>query len=112
MNIRDWGIVDWPPEGRRCPVFIFDLPDGERLLSSLDATFAPMREGTILDQFVHPVYQILRDFRDQDITRRAIRPTNIFRGGSEQGRFTLGECVTAAPAIAQPFIFEPIESCL
>ena len=37
MNIRDWGIVDWPPEGRRCPVFIFDRPDGERLLSSLDA---------------------------------------------------------------------------
>lgn len=112
MNIRDWGIVDWPPEGRRCPVFIFDRPDGERLLSSLDASFEPMREETIVDQFVHPVYQILRDFRDQDITHRAIRPTNIFRGGSEQGRFTLGECVTAAPAIAQPFIFEPIESCL
>ena len=82
MNIRDWGIVDWPPEGRRCPVFIFDRPDGERLLSSLDASFEPMREETIVDQFVHPVYQILRDFRDQDITHRAIRPTNFFRGGS------------------------------
>ena len=53
-----------------------------------------MREETIVDQFVHPVYQILREFRDQDITHRTIRATNIFRGGSEQGRFTLGECVT------------------
>ena len=41
-----------------------------------------MREKTIVDQFVHPVYQILRDFRDQDITHRAIRPTKFFRGGS------------------------------
>ena len=112
LNIRDWGVVDWPPEGRRCPVFIFDRPDGERLMSSLDDTFEPLREEAIVDLFVNPVYQILRDFREQDITHRAIRPTNFYTGGSAQGRFSLGECVTAAPAIAQPFIFEPIESCL
>lgn len=112
MNIRDWGIVDWPPEARRCPVFIFDRPEGERLMSSLDDTFEPMREEAIMDLFVHPMYQIMRELRDQDITHRAIRPTNIYRGSSDQGRFTIGECVTAAPAVAQPFIFEPIESCL
>ena len=112
MNIRDWGIVDWPPEGRRCPVFIFDQPDGDRLLTSLDGTFEPLREEAIVDLFVNPAYQILREFRAQDITHRAIRPMNIYTGGSAQGRFTLGECVTAAPAIAQPAIFEPIESCL
>lgn len=112
MNIRDWGIVDWPLEERRCPVFIFDLPEGNRLMTSLDDTFEPLREEAIMDQFVHPIYQIMRDMRDQDIVHRAIRPTNVYTGGSAGGRFTLGECVTAAPAIAQPVIFEPIESCL
>jgi len=112
MNITDWGIVDWPPEGRRCPVFIFDQPEGNRLLSSLDGSFEPLREEAIVDLFVNPVYQVLRELREQEITHRAIRPTNVYFGASAQGKFTLGECVTAAPAIAQPAIFEPIESCL
>ena len=112
MNIKDWGIVDWPPEGRRCPVFIFDRPEGGRLLSSLDDSFEPMREEAIVDMFVNPVYQVLREFRERDIMHRAIRPTNIYTGGSSSGRFMIGECVSAAPAIAQPIVFEPIESCL
>ncbi len=112
MNIRDWGIVDWPPEGRRCPVFIFGRPEGTRLMSSLEDTFEPMREEAIVDLFVNPAYQVLRELREHDITHRAIRPTNIYTGGSENGRFTLGECASAAPAIAQPFVYEPIESCL
>ncbi len=112
MNIRDWGIVDWPLEGRRCPVFIFDRPDGGHLMTSLDDTFEPLREEAIVDLFVNPAYQMLRDFRDHDITHRAIRPTNIFTGGSVKGRYLIGECVTAAPAIAQPFVYEPIETCL
>lgn len=112
LNIKDWGIVDWPPEGRRCPVFIFDRPEGGRLISALDETFEPMREEAILDLVVNPLYQVLREFNKHHITHRAIRPTNLYTGGSAQGRFTLGECVSAVPAIAQPFVYEPIESCL
>lgn len=112
LNIKDWGIVDWPPEGRRCPVFIFDRPEGGRLISNLDETFEPMREEAILDLVVNPIYQVLREFNKHHITHRAIRPTNLYTGGSAQGRFTLGECVSAVPAIAQPFVYEPIESCL
>ena len=112
LNIRDWGIVDWPPEGRRCPIFIFDRPEGGRLISALDETFDPMREEMIVDLVVNPIYQVLREFNEQHITHRAIRPTNLYTGGSEQGRFTLGECVSAVPAIAQPIVYEPIESCL
>ena len=112
MNIRDWGIVDWPPEGRRCPVFIYDRPDGERLMTSIDDTFEPMREEAIVEQFVNPVFQVLREFRDHEITHRAIRATNVYRSSSGKGRFVLGECVSAAPAIAQPMVYETIESCL
>jgi hypothetical protein len=112
MNIRDWSIVDWPPEGRRCPVFIFDRPPGGRLMSSLDDTFEPMREEVIVENFVNPAYRVLREIRDQDITHRAIRPTNIYTSGSDQGRVMIGECVSAVPAVAQPFVYETIESCL
>ncbi len=112
LNIRDWGIVDWPPEGRRCPIFIFERPEGARLMSSLDDTFEPMREESILELVVNPIYQVLRDFREHHITHRAIRPTNLYMGGSATGRFVLGECVSAAPAVAQPFAYETIENCL
>ena len=66
----------------------------------------------VVDLFVNPAYQVLRDFREHEITHRAIRPTNVYTGGSDKARFTIGECVTAAPAIAQPVVYEPIESCL
>lgn len=93
-------------------MFIFDQPEGNRLLSSLGGSFEPLREEAIVGLFVNPVYQILRELCEQDITHRVIRPTNVYSGGSAQGKFTLGECVTAGLAIAQPAIFEPIESCL
>lgn len=111
MQLQDWGVVDWPPEGRRCPVLIYDRPAGDRIMTSLDEEFEPMREEEIIENFVAPAYQVLREFRDLDIAHRAIRPSNLYRGGAEGGRFIIGDCISSPPAMAQSFVYEPIESC-
>ncbi len=85
IGFQDWGIVDWPPEGRRCPILIYERPEGGRLMTSLDATFEPIREEVIIEQFVEPMYQVLSAFRDQEIAHRAIRPTNVYAGGGSGG---------------------------
>jgi hypothetical protein len=76
-SFQDWGVVDWPPEGRRCPVLIYERPGGDRVLASLDAEIEPMREEEIIEQFANPIYQVMREFRDRDIVHRAIRPNNL-----------------------------------
>jgi hypothetical protein len=112
MQLQDWGVVDWPPEGRRCPVLIYDKPAGGRVMASLEADMEPMREEEIIENFVNPVYQVLREFRENDLVHRAVRPSNLFFGGAKGGRLILGDCISSPPAMAQSFAYEPIESCM
>ncbi|MEX2617863.1 MAG: hypothetical protein WD767_17375 [Alphaproteobacteria bacterium] len=112
MALLDWGVVDWPPEGRRCPVLIYEPPAGGRVAASLDDDFEPMREEEIIKFFAEPANQVLREFREFDITHRAIRPNNLYFGGARGSRLILGDCISSPPAMAQSFVYEPIEACM
>ncbi len=112
MQLQDWGVVDWPPENRRCPVLIYNRPEGKRIMSSLDDDIEPMREEEIIEHFVAPGYQVLREFPDLDIAPRAIRPSNLYQGGAKGSRFIIGDCISSPPAMAQSFVYEPIETCM
>jgi len=112
QSFQDWGVVDWPPEGRRCPVLIYERPGGGRVMSSLDDEIEPMREEEITELFGNPIYQVMREFNEHEIVHRAIRPNNLYYSGAKGSRILLGECVSSPPAMAQPFAYETIESCM
>lgn len=78
QSFQDWGVIDWPPEGRRCPVLIYTRPGGERVMPSLDDEIEPMREDEISERFANPLYQVMRSFYECDIVHRAIRPNNLW----------------------------------
>lgn len=112
LSFQDWGVIDWPPEGRRCPVLIYERPGGDCVMPSLNDEIEPMRETDIIERFANPLYQVMNDFYERDVVHRAIRPNNLYYTEANGGKLMLGECVSSPPAMAQPFVYETIESCM
>ena len=110
LKPHDWGVIDWVSEGRRCPAVIIDRPNGGRVMPSLDAKMRPIHEDTVTRLLVRPGAEFLEILANNNLTHRAIRPDNLFYADADQSRMVLGDCVSAPPAIAQPTIFETIES--
>jgi eukaryotic-like serine/threonine-protein kinase len=104
-----WGVVDWPPRGRRVFVIVFEEP-GTRLVTDLTAPFTPLSDEDILGNVLPSTLAALKALTDIGVTHRAVRPTNLFR--TADGGIVLGECVSLPPAAAQPIAYEPIESGL
>ena len=104
-----WGVVDWPPRGRRVFVILFEEP-GERLVKDLAVPFQPLSDEDILQNLLPWALSALRAIFDLGATHRAVRPTNLFRATG--GRIVLGECVSLPPAAAQGVAYETIESGL
>ncbi len=108
MRPLDWGIVDWPVEGRRCPALFLDRPGGERVMPSLDTRIRPMPEEEVSRLFIQPMSRVLSDLDSQGLVHRAIRPDNLFWGDSEHTRIILGDCLSAPVAMTQPVAYETI----
>ncbi len=110
LKPHDWGVVDWPMEGRRCPVVIVDRPLGGRVMPGLDVRMRPMNEDVVSRLLIRPAAEFLEQLANQNLSHRAIRPDNVFYTDVEQTRMVLGDCISAPPAMAQPTVFETIES--
>lgn len=110
LKPHDWGVSDWPIENRRCPIVIVDRPLGSRVMPSLDARMRPMNEDLVARLLIRPAAEFLELIANQNLTHRAIRPDNVFYSDAEQTRMVLGDCISSPPAIAQPTVFETIES--
>ncbi len=109
MGVVDWGVIFWPPEGRRCPVLILEQPNGNPAFPSLDAEVPPMQEEQVVQRFVKPMINALRELHGAGVLHRAIRPDNIYFDETLGGEAVLGECVSAPPGIAQPVAYETIQ---
>ncbi|MEL0110994.1 MAG: hypothetical protein VW835_04605, partial [Rickettsiales bacterium] len=110
LKPHDWGVVDWPLEGRRCPVVIVDRPLGGRVMPGLDVRMRPMNEDLVSRLLIRPAAEFLEQLANQNLSHRAIRPDNVYYTDVEQTRMVLGDCISAPPAMAQPTVFETIES--
>ncbi len=110
LKPHDWGVVDWPLEGRRCPVVIVDRPLGGRVMPGLDVRMRPMNEDLVSRLLIRPAAEVLEQLANQNLSHRAIRPDNVYYTDVEQTRMVLGDCISAPPAMAQPTVFETIES--
>ena len=110
LKPHDWGVIDWPIENRRCPAVIVDRPTGGRVMPSLDTLARPMHEDAVSRMLIRPAAELLELLAYNNLTHRAIRPDNLFYVDAEQSRIVLGDCISAPPAVAQPVVFETIES--
>jgi len=111
LRLLDHGLVSWTPSQGSRFVLIYDRPPGRRLVSDLRSQSGPMSEYKVIIQVLTPIAKTIAHLAERKITHRAIRPTNMFLGGDEQG-VILGECASVPSAFDQPPAFETIESLM
>jgi hypothetical protein len=109
---RGWGVVVWPPTGRRHFAIIFDRPTGSRVTPAITQSTVPLSEDEIIHYALPGLVTVLRDLFAAGVTHRAIRPNNLFFRDAQRRALIFGECVSAPPAALQPLACEPIESAL
>ncbi len=109
MTPRAYGVVDWQPIARRCTALVFAEPGGGRIVGPSAETIDPMAEDEIVGAVLPSVLTALKALFGLRITHRAIRPDNLYRTTGDK-RIVLGEFVSAPPALAQPLVYETIES--
>lgn len=112
MRALDWDVIDWPPEGRRCPVVILEKPGGKRIFESLDQKVAPLQEEVVMRRFIEPACQILRDMNALDTSHRMLRPDNLFWMGEPGQEIMIGECFSSPAGITNPLVYETLECSL
>ncbi len=112
MLLVEWGVVDWPPAGRRVMAVVYQRPGGGRVAASLTNEFRRLEDADAVKKVVNPMIAALKELRSHGVTHRAIRPTNMFWATAEKDRVVLGDCTTAPPAMDQPVLVEPVESAL
>ncbi|MCZ6509253.1 MAG: hypothetical protein O7A62_01550 [Alphaproteobacteria bacterium] len=106
-----WGSVDWPHTQRRETMLLLQRPPGEPLMPSIDAQIRPLKVSDITKNLIKPVMALLSALADQRLVHRNIRPTNLFRAGSD-GPITVGEFYSTPAGFNQPSMFEPIERAM
>lgn len=107
-----WGVVYWPPERARRFVIILHQPGGDRILPTPDATIDPWREDRVVRVVMHPLLPMFKELGDRLLTHRSIRADNLFFSDGSRESVVLGECFSVPPALAQPSIYEPIDSAM
>ena len=112
QKIYYFGKIDWQLESRACPLLIVENPRGDRIFKSLESNITPIDEEDALIRFMRPAVRYLRMLRDNGITHRSIRPTNLFYGDANRTKIILGEPISSLPAINQPMVCETVESSL
>lgn len=109
LRLLDSGMIDFTPDAQRYYGFVFEQPLNPRYWQNLEETHTPLGEDFINRRFIAPLAEGLRQFADVGLMHGAVRPTNIFWRDNGSGAPQLGECVTAAPGIGQPLLFESLE---
>ncbi len=112
LRVVDWGVADWSPEGRRCPIIIFERPGGAKVFKTLKDTRAPMTEERVTRQLIQPVALIMNEMHRLGIYHRAIRPDNLFFDDKTEEVMLLGDCFVSPPGVTQPGSFEPLDTAL
>ncbi|MEQ9487526.1 MAG: hypothetical protein RIM72_00885 [Alphaproteobacteria bacterium] len=108
QKVVDWAVVDWPPEGRRCPVIIVEQPLGQKYFNSLQDDNKPIHEEQVMRCFIQPMVTALRELHAVGIIHRGIRPDNIYLADDPETGTIISECFSAPAGMTQPTVFETL----
>ena len=111
MTLQEWGVLDWPPAGRKVMALIYAKPLGGCVWDEKSGSnIKRLDENEVIRRVIAPAVAALKLLKGQNQTHRAIRPTNIYWATAEKDRIVFGDAATAPPAFEQPSQLEPIES--
>ncbi|MDJ0895658.1 MAG: hypothetical protein QNJ92_11010 [Alphaproteobacteria bacterium] len=110
LQLLDWGVINWPLEGRRCMALIYERPHGARLMASLSDEIEPFTEDRLVRDVLRPLSHVLAGFADLRVPHRGVRPTNLFRRTPDGEVIALGDGLAMPAGAAQPVVCETVEN--
>ena len=113
-NLVTYGNVYWPPAKQEYYVFIYNDNLGKPVMKKDAPLCMGWKQDQVMEIIVKPMVDILQDFHNKDFFHGAIRPSNMFDGGSGDSlkRIILGDCLSTPPSYCQPSLFETIERAM
>lgn len=105
------GSIDWPQTGRSETMLLLRRPPGDPLMATTDAEIQPWKVPELAKYVMKPAATLLAALAEKKLSHRNIRPTNLFRSGSELP-VMFGEFYSAPPGLNQPAVFEPLERAM
>lgn len=108
LPLVEYDVVDWPPLGQRCMIFVYERPLGGRLAELLASDGKVINEHDIQHLVIEPLAAAIQEMADFDVPHRAIRADNLFFLDSNHQTLVLGDCLTAPPGFNQPPAYEII----
>lgn len=112
LGFLDWDYLIWPETKSLCYALVVECPKGRALLDPTKPKAAGMNEETIKRVVVRSLLPALKGLQEAGVTHRNIRPNNIFYDDVREKAVVLGECISNPPALAQPGLYETIESMM
>ncbi len=114
VRVLDWGVIEWPNDGRRRAAVIVERPGGPRVMSTLADQITPFREEPVTRRLIQPIAQVLSELKYQGLSHRNIQPDNLFFDGHdlERAPIMLGEGVSAPAGFVQHAAYATIECCM
>lgn len=112
MRPLDWLTFTHPVERKPVIAIIFRKPIPELLAPVGADTFEALPTDVVNRTVLGSLCLALGVVAQRGITHRAIRPDNIYWDGDSRNHVILGECVSHAPAMLQPAVFESTEVAL
>ncbi len=109
IPLVEYDVIDWPPLGQRCMVFVYERPLGGRLTDVVAKEGGAILEHDLQSRVIEPLANALQEMANHDEPHRAVRPGNIFFMDPELQNVVLGDCLTTPPGFDQPTVFETIE---
>ncbi|MEM7650975.1 MAG: hypothetical protein AAF204_02690 [Pseudomonadota bacterium] len=105
------GPVYWPPAKKEHFVLIYFDNLGKPILEPGKEPALGWKQDDVMAAIVRPMVNVLQDFRDKDFVHGAIRPDNMFDGGSSGkiSKVLLGDCLSAPPSSTQPVVYETVQ---
>lgn len=112
FSLQDWGLVNWPQPMSRRICAIYQKNYGQPIFKDMNGVFETFSEDDLINGFIIPCYNIFEAFSLRGVTYRSLRTTNLYMTDKGRKHVILGDCTSYYPAMAQPVLFETIESGL
>ncbi len=110
LKLIEAGIIDWKPEGRQKLALVFETPGGRKFQETPDSKPLRLHEERLIPAFIHPILNVLLEFRRADMMHGAISLDNMFLTGAAGAEaVVLGECLSTAAFFRLHPLYETIE---
>ncbi len=109
LKLLDFGLAAWSQDGSEHPFILLERPRGNPMFLSMEDRRPPLSEDILTRKVIQPASLALRELRARRVFHGLINPMNLYLGEGASDVAKLGQCVSDAPGIGQPALFETIE---